>query len=162
MDKYASILNFRKRTENNRSKLMQIILKRRIGKNTHLLKVCLLTIAYTDACGSKIINNDERTHFFRKIYLSIYSKRFRKGSERVTWERWVGYWTDCNILTPNSSVFSSTAFSFCWAAQSGVLRPQPSAGCWFSLQHLISNLSVAPGYIIEWHQPASCGRHICT
>ena len=24
---------------------------------------------------------------------------------------------------PNSSVFSSTSFSFCWAAQSGVLRP---------------------------------------
>ena len=31
-------------------------------------------------------------------------------------------WTDCNILTPISSVFSSTFFSFCWAAQSGVLR----------------------------------------
>ena len=24
------------------------------------------------------------------------------------------------------------------------------------------NLSVAPGYIIVWHPPASCGRHICT
>ena len=37
-------------------------------------------------------------------------------------------WTDCNILTPSSSVFSSTSFSFCWAAQSGVLRAQ--ALCW--------------------------------
>ena len=28
-----------------------------------------------------INNNDERTHFFRKIYLTLYS---RKGCERVT------------------------------------------------------------------------------
>ena len=63
-------------------------------------------------------NNDERTHFFRKIYLSHF---IRNGCERVVCERWVGDWTDCNILTPNSSVFSSTSFSFCWAAQSGVL-----------------------------------------
>ena len=26
----------------------------------------------------------------------------------------------------------------------------------------LTNLSVAPGYIIVWHPPASCGRHICT
>ena len=37
-------------------------------------------------------------------------------------ERWVGDWTNCNILTPSSFVFSRTSFSFCWAAQSGVLR----------------------------------------
>ena len=39
------------------------------------------------------------------------------------------------------------------------------SGSWFSLHHLISNslkLSVTPGYIIVWHPPASCGRHICT
>ena len=83
--------------------------------------------------------NDERTHFFRKIYLTLYSKGLRKGCERVMCERWVGDWTDCNILTPSSSVFNSTSFSFCWAAQPGVLRAHPSAGCWFSLQHLISN-----------------------
>ena len=35
-------------------------------------------------------------------------------------EGWVGDWTDCNILTPSSSVFSSTSFSFCWAAQPGL------------------------------------------
>ena len=34
---------------------------------------------------------------------------------------------------PHSSIFSPTA-----TAQSGVLR-RPSAGCWFSLQYLISN-----------------------
>ena len=37
-------------------------------------------------------------------------------------ERWVGNWTNCNILTPSSVVFRSTSFSFCWAAPSGVLR----------------------------------------
>ena len=43
-------------------------------------------------------------------------------------ERWVGDWTDCNILTHSSSIFWSTSFSFCWAVQSGVLRAQPSLG----------------------------------
>ena len=83
-------------------------------------------------------------------------------------ERWVGDWTDCNILTPSSSVFSSTSFSFCWAAHPGVLRAQPSARSWFSLSRTptnwlqLSQFSVAPGYIIVSHPPASCERRICT
>ena len=40
---------------------------------------------------------------------------------------------DYNILTPSSSVFSGTSFSFCWVAQPGALSAQPSAECWFSL-----------------------------
>ena len=78
-------------------------------------------------------NNDERTQFFRKIYLS---KFIRNGCERIMCERWVGDWTDSNILTPNSSVFSSTSFSFCWAAQSGILRahsPLLGAGSLYSI-----------------------------
>ena len=60
-----------------------------------------VTIAtYTDACGYKINNNDERTQFFRKIYLSLYLKWLRKGCERVMCEGLVGDWTNCNILTP--------------------------------------------------------------
>ena len=35
---------------------------------------------YTYTCGNKINNNDERTHFFRKIYLSPF---IRNGCERV-------------------------------------------------------------------------------
>ena len=88
---------------------------------------------YTYTCGSKINNNDKRTHFFRKIYLSHF---IRKGCERVKCERWVGDRTNCNILTPNSSVFSNTSFSFCWAAQSGVLRahsPLLGAGSLYSI-----------------------------
>ena len=44
-----------------------------------------------------------------------------------------------------------------------------SAGSWFSLLRTATRtltnsncLSVAPGYIIVWHPPASCGRRICT
>ena len=54
-------------------------------------------------------------------------------------ERWVGDWTNCNILTPSSFVFSSTSFSFCWAAQSGVLRAHShllSAGSLYSILSL--------------------------
>ena len=80
---------------------------------------------YTYTCGNKINNNNERTHIFRKIYLSHF---FRKGCERVVCERWVGDWTDCNILTPSSSDYSSTSFSFCWAAQPGSWGPSPLLG----------------------------------
>ena len=61
------------------------------------------------------------------------------------------------VLIPASSlqlIWTSTA-------QSGVLRA-PSAGCWFSLQHLISNWLTSylhPGYIIVQRLPSSCGRH---
>ena len=80
---------------------------------------------YTYICGNIINNNDERTHFFRKIYLSHF---IRKGCERVVCERWVGNRTDCNILTSSPSDYSSTSSSLCWAAQPGVLRDQ--ALCW--------------------------------
>ena len=57
--------------------------------------------------NNKINNNDEQTYFFRKIYLSHF---IRKGCERVMCERWVGDWTDCNILTPNlAGLFSCSA-----------------------------------------------------
>ena len=77
---------------------------------------------YTYTCGNKINNNDERTHFFRKIYLSHF---IRNGCERVMCERWVGDWTDCNILTPSSSVFNSASFSFCWLLNRGSWGPGP-------------------------------------
>ena len=85
-------------------------------------------------------------------------------------ERWVGDWTNCNILTLNSFVFCSTSFSFCWDAQSGVLRlhsPLLGASSHYSILSptnwlQLTELPVAPGYIIVWRTPASCGRHICT
>ena len=95
---------------------------------------------YTYTCRNKINNNDERTHF-RKIYLSHF---IRKGCERVMCERCVGDRTDCNILTPSSSVFSSNSFSFCWGAQPRVLRAQPSAVSWFSLPRTATNWLTKP------------------
>ena len=90
--------------------------------------------------------------------------------ERVMCESWVGDWTNCNILTPSSFVFSSTS-----SRSAGLLNRGswgPIALCWvlilstaFYLQLTDFNKpkwSVAPGYIIVWHPPASCGRHICT
>ena len=93
-----------------------------IGKHsTCCIVITMIHIQlYTYTCGNKINNNDERTHFFRKIYLSHF---IQNGCKRVMCERWVGDWTDCNILTPSSSVFSSTSFLFCWAAQPGSWGP---------------------------------------
>ena len=92
---------------------------------------------YTYTCGNKINNNDQRTHFFREIYLSYF---IRNGCERVTKGLWVRgkleteqtatYWP------PSSFVFSSTSFSFSWAAQSGVMRahsPLLGAGSLYSI-----------------------------
>ena len=80
-------------------------------------------------------NNDERTHFFRKIYLSHFIlERVAKGLILIMCERWVGDGTDCNVLTPSYSDYSSTSFSFCWAAQQRVTEGRkPSVWSWFSL-----------------------------
>ena len=65
-------------------------------------------------------NNDERTQFFRKIYLSLYSKMVAKElcvrGELETEQ-------SCNILTPCCSGYSNASFSFCWAAQPGTWGP---------------------------------------
>ena len=112
---------------------------------------------------------NKRTHFFRKIYLSHFIfERFAKGLILVMCERWVRDGTDCNILTPTSSDYSSTFSSFCWAAQPGSRGPKPSVWSWFSLPRTAtrtptdSQTTVAPGYIIVWRPPASCGRRNCT
>ena len=64
--------------------------------------------------------------------LEKYTSHTLLGCQRVVCERWVGDGTDCNIVTPGSSVFSSTSFSFCWAAQPGVTEGRkPSVLSWF-------------------------------
>ena len=46
-------------------------------------------------------NKDEQAQFFRKIYLSLYSKRVRKGYERFYCVRGeLETEQNCNILTP--------------------------------------------------------------
>ena len=77
---------------------------------------------------------NERSQFFIKIYLSHFIlERVAKRLILVMCEKWVGDGTDCNILTPSSSDYSSTIFSFCCAAQPGSWGPKPSVWSWFSL-----------------------------
>ena len=52
---------------------------------------------YTYTCRNSQHNNDERTHFFRKIYLSHF---VRNGCKRVMCERWVGDWTETATYWP--------------------------------------------------------------
>ena len=114
-------------------------------------------------------NNDERTHFFRKIYLSHF---IRKGCKRVAkglcvrgeleTEQTATYWppVPLSLATPLSR-FAGLLNRGPWG---------PIALCWVLVLSIASylqltptlNLSVAPGYIIVWHPLASCGRHICT
>ena len=67
---------------------------------------------------------NEHTSLEKYTSHTLFTKGLRKGCKRVVCERWVEDGTDCNILTPSSSDYSSTSFSFCWAAQPGVLRAQ--------------------------------------
>ena len=87
-------------------------------------------------------NKDERTQFFRKIYLSLYSKGLRKGycvrGELENEQR-------LKHIDPHSSGYSRISFPFFWAAQQGAWGPS-LCWVWFSLlelehwlQTLISN-----------------------
>ena len=80
-------------------------------------------------------NKDERRHFFRKIYLSLYWKG-------CVWEG-VGDWTELQHIDPHSSGHNSISFPFSWAAQPGAWGPSLS-GTYFSFQHLHSNSSELP------------------
>ena len=121
----------------------------------------------------------------RKIYLSLLF-------ERVLCERELETEQNCNILTP-TLVAISVSFLFSWAAQPGAWGPAslgagflyrilsptrlvsilliklraPSAGCWLSLLHLVTNgsglqtdwISCALHYIIVQRPPSSYGHH---
>ena len=85
-------------------------------------------------------NNDERTQFFWKIYLSHFIRNGWKGLQKgYVWEVSWGLNKDWNILTSSSSDCSITSFPFCWAAQPGALRAQLSAG--------------SGSHCLELHQP---------
>ena len=104
-------------------------------------------------------NNDEWTHFFRNIYLSHF---IQKGYERVMCKSWVGDWTKTATYWPPVPLFLAALLS----RSAGLLNRGPEG--WFSLpwtatiDSKLTELPVAPGYIIVWHPPASCERHICT
>ena len=104
---------------------------------------------------------NERTPFFiKKIYLSHFILLML-----VVCEKWVGDGDRLLHINPSSSDHSSTYFVF-WLGCSTV---GPSDWSWLSIRHPVPNSnwncnsnwlkpSVAPGYIIFLHPPASCGR----
>ena len=99
-------------------------------------------------------NKDERTQFFRKIYLSLYLKGLCVRGELETEQ-------NCNILTPNSSCYHSLSFPFSWAAQPGAWWPSI---CWDMVLIPASSpqliwTSCRQWYIIIWLPPTSCERH---
>ena len=110
-------------------------------------------------------NKDKRTQFFRKIYLSLYTKWFERVTKGIICDRWVGDWTELQHIDPQTLLATAAFLS----RSPGLLNQGPggpaSAGTWFSFQHLLSNWSdflSHPGYIIIWRSPASCEHHICT
>ena len=54
-------------------------------------------------------NKDEQTQFFRKIYLSLYSKGFERVTKLIICERWVGDWTDLQHIDPRT-LLATAAF----------------------------------------------------
>ena len=86
-------------------------------------------VTYTDACRNivnKIMMNEHTSleKYSSHILFEMVAKGLQKG---YVWEVSWRLNRDCNILTPSSSIFSSTSFSFCGAAQPGVLR---APLCW--------------------------------
>ena len=126
---------------------------------------------YTYKCRSKINNNDERTQFFRKIYLS---HCIRNGCERIAkglcvrseleTEQTATYWPPvplslAELLSRSARLLNRVSWgpiALCW-----VLVLSTSSYLQLTDSNYL-NLSVAPGYIIVCHPPASYGRQICT
>ena len=126
-------------------------------------------------------NKDERHSLLEK-----YTSHFIEG---VVSERELETEQNCNILTPHSIGRNRVSFPFSWAAQPGTWGPAslghvlipapslqlvwspnwligglrtPSAGCWLSQPHLVSNwsdLQTSLSYIIVQRPLSSCGRH---
>ena len=116
-------------------------------------------------------NNDERTHFFRKIYHSHF---IRNGCERATkglcvrgeleTEQTATYWPPvplslAALLSRSAGLLNRGSWgpiALCWVL---VL----STASYLQLtDSKLTELPVAPGYIIVWHPPASYEHRICT
>ena len=124
------------------------------SRQKKIVKRCCILIC---RCMQKHIqhNKDERTQFFRKIYLSLYWK----GCE------WEVSWRpnkDCDILTPKRFWLSQPFSPVLLGCSTGGLGALPL------LEHGSHSSIFSPtdlnflGYIIIWHPPTSCECHICT
>ena len=96
-------------------------------------------------------------HSSLEKYTSHFIRKSSKGLLKVLLWEGLGDRTELQHIDPHSYGHNSVSFPFSWAAQ-----PEAhSAGCWFSLPHLISTgwTFCARSYIIVRHHPSSCGRH---
>ena len=107
-------------------------------------------------------NKDERTQFFRKIYLSLYSKGFERVTKGIVCERWVGDWTELQHIDPPTLLATAAFLSH----SPGLLNRGPGGPslCWDMVLIPVSSLqliwtSCGRGYIIIWRKPTSCKRH---
>ena len=121
-------------------------------------------------------HNNDTINTSKDTSLEKYTSHFVwKGSKGLLkvflCERWVRDWTELQHIDPHSYGHNSISFLYSWAAQPGAWGPSlsrtcshssifspnataqlevlraPSAGCWFSLQHLISNWLELP---VHW------------
>ena len=81
-------------------------------------------------------NKDERTQFYRKIYLSLYSEWYERVTKGLLCERWVGDWTKTATYWPPALLAIAALLSH----SAGLLNRGPEgsafAGTWFSLLEL--------------------------
>ena len=94
---------------------------------------------------------NERTQFFRKIYLSLYWKG-------CVWEGVGDRTKTATYWSPNSSGYHSLSFPFSWAAQPGD-QPLLGHGSHSSIFSPTLWTSCRRGYIIISRPPTSCERH---
>ena len=105
-------------------------------------------------------NNDKRTHFFRKIYLSHFIRMVAKGLRKgyvweVSWRL-----NKLQHIDPLAAFLSRSAGLF--NQGSWVLSPLLELVLTIAFYLQLTEFPVAPGYIIVWLSPASCERHIYT
>ena len=106
-------------------------------------------------------NKDERTQFFRKIYLWLYLKGFERVTKDIICERWVGDWTELQHIDPQLFWLQQHFFPVLLGCSTGGLGPSL---CWDMVLIPASSLQLIwaacrRGYIIIWRPPTSCERH---
>ena len=109
-------------------------------------KCCIgwYNITYTYICRNKINNNDERTHFFWKIYLSHF---MRKGCVwEVSWRL-----NRLQHIDPQFD-YSSTSFLILLGCSTG--GPEGPALCW-EMVLTVSNLTDSNSLNSPWHRVIS-------
>ena len=102
--------------------------------------ICCIAIQNTYACRIRTTNNKDERHSSQKnIPLTLLKGLCVRGSRELT---------ELQHIDPHSIGHNRVSFPFSWAAQPGAWGPSLSV-CWFSLPHLISNLSDLQTHLIS-------------